>query len=153
MRLGELVLSWRTLGGISTRDAAFSMGISIATLNRLEHGKGISNTVLTRIMSWLVDEKHLNFNVENLVPIQTPDQPKVDVRLEITSLHFNFSAAGIVAVVDFASSHPKMTGNHVERLFDDGETVHDILQEHISQFHTWITEQEDSHEKSVLHLN
>lgn len=68
------------------------------------------------------------------------DQPKVDVQLQITSLSFDFTTGGINAKVDFDSSHPDMTGTHVERLFSEGETVHDILQYHISDFPKWIDE-------------
>ena len=153
MRLGNIILAWRTLGGISTREAALSMGIGIKTLNRLEHGKGVNAEVLTRIMSWLVSDHNLKLELEKLVRNFDLNQPKVDVQLNITSLSFDFSEAGITAKVDFSSSHPEMTGNHVERLFDDGETVHDILQRHIGEFHTWINGQEGTHEKSVLHLN
>ena len=77
----------------------------------------------------------------------------LDVQLNITSLSFDFIEAGINAKIDFFSSHPEVTGNHVERLFDHGETVHDILQHHISSFHTWIDGQANSREKTALHLN
>jgi transcriptional regulator with XRE-family HTH domain len=153
MRLGTLLLSWRQLGGISQREAALSMGISHPILSRLENGKGVNADTLARIMVWLVSDKNLELRTEIYVQIlPTSDQPKIDVQLNILSLSFDFSEAGITAKVDFSSSHPEMTGDHVERLFYRGETINDILQEHISTFHTWIPDQEDSHEKSVLHL-
>lgn len=45
------------MSGVSLRDAAFSMGVSPATLSRVENGKGVNTEVFARIVHWLVEDE------------------------------------------------------------------------------------------------
>lgn len=54
MRLGEVLYWWRTIMRITIRDMAAELGISAATLSRIENGQEMDGTTLAKILTWLM---------------------------------------------------------------------------------------------------
>jgi transcriptional regulator with XRE-family HTH domain len=57
MRLGTLLADWRFANRIGVREAARRIGLSPATLSRIENGKNADGTSMTKIMLWLFTEE------------------------------------------------------------------------------------------------
>ena len=55
MRLGAVISDWRWANRIGVREAAKIMGVSAASLSRLECGNACDGTTLARIMLWLIE--------------------------------------------------------------------------------------------------
>lgn len=54
MKLGEVIKGWRERQYIGQREAAKRIGISLATLSRIENGKPIDGATMVRILDWLL---------------------------------------------------------------------------------------------------
>jgi len=52
MRIGALIKAWREANRYGTREAAKIIGVSAATLNRVENERETSGTNMARIMIW-----------------------------------------------------------------------------------------------------
>lgn len=55
-RLGEMLRLYRTVRGHSLRDVAPKVGISSATLMRIETGQGFDAETLLKLWSWLLEK-------------------------------------------------------------------------------------------------
>lgn len=53
MMLGEVIRGWRRDEFKNIRSAAKAIGISTATLSRLENGKSVNGHVMVTVMLWL----------------------------------------------------------------------------------------------------
>ena len=53
MTIGKLIKAWRNTNRIGIRETARSIGISAATLSRIERGKACDATVMLQIINWL----------------------------------------------------------------------------------------------------
>jgi transcriptional regulator with XRE-family HTH domain len=53
MRLGEILRYWRKFADRTVREAAADIGISPATLCRVENGKEMDGKTLAKILNWL----------------------------------------------------------------------------------------------------
>ena len=56
MRLGELISCWRLSNSYSLREAAKHMGLSHATLDRIENGEDMSGPNMIKLMMWIFGE-------------------------------------------------------------------------------------------------
>ncbi len=56
MRMGEAIAAWRYKHRYSVRAVAKVIGISSATLNRVERGEPCDGKTLAKIMVWLLSE-------------------------------------------------------------------------------------------------
>lgn len=56
MRIGRLIADYRWGNKISTRDLAKQIGMSSATLNRIENGENCDGATLVRLMTWLFNK-------------------------------------------------------------------------------------------------
>ena len=56
MKLGTVLERWRRMERINIRDAAKSIGISAATLSRIENGETMDGVTLAKILGWLTSE-------------------------------------------------------------------------------------------------
>lgn len=56
MRLCEVLKQWRWAAKRNARDAARDIGISVATLYRLENGLPCDGSTLAKILQWLLAE-------------------------------------------------------------------------------------------------
>jgi len=54
MKIAELVKVWRWKSELTVRQAASEMGISAATLNRIERGMPMSDKHLALLIRWLL---------------------------------------------------------------------------------------------------
>jgi len=54
VRLGEVIKGWRDNQRIGVREAATILGLSPATLSRIENGKPCSQEVLIILLDWLL---------------------------------------------------------------------------------------------------
>lgn len=52
MKVGEVLKQWRLASKINVRDAAKIMGISAATLSRIERGENCDGHTLAKILTW-----------------------------------------------------------------------------------------------------
>ena len=55
MRLGAVLKAWRWAEKLNIRTAASGMGVSAATLSRIENGELMDGETLAKILSWLTD--------------------------------------------------------------------------------------------------
>jgi transcriptional regulator with XRE-family HTH domain len=55
MRLAEVLRSWRKMKDLSIRDVAHSVGVSAATLSRIERGENMDGVTLAKIFKWLTE--------------------------------------------------------------------------------------------------
>lgn len=53
MRVGQVIADYRHANRIGVRELAKDIGVSTATLNRIEHGNVCDSTALTKILGWL----------------------------------------------------------------------------------------------------
>lgn len=56
MRLGDVLRKWRRGSDIGVRQAATQIGISAATLSRVERGENMDGLVLAKVLKWLLGE-------------------------------------------------------------------------------------------------
>ena len=56
MRIGEVLRKWRIMSELSTRQVAEDIGISFATLNRVENGSSTDAKTIGIILTWLLLE-------------------------------------------------------------------------------------------------
>jgi hypothetical protein len=55
MRLGAVIADWRWANRIGVREATKLMGVSAATLSRLECGKNCDGDTLAKLLLWLLE--------------------------------------------------------------------------------------------------
>lgn len=55
MRLGSVLSDWRWANRIGIREAAKQLGVSHATLSRLENGNSCDAETLAKIVLWLIE--------------------------------------------------------------------------------------------------
>jgi transcriptional regulator with XRE-family HTH domain len=53
MRIGRIIHRWRWIEGKSQTSVSKEIGVSKATMSRLEHGKQIDAESLMKVMNWL----------------------------------------------------------------------------------------------------
>lgn len=56
MRLGQVIAGWRYAERIGVREVAKKIGVSAATLNRIERGENCDASSLAKILNWLFAE-------------------------------------------------------------------------------------------------
>ncbi len=56
MNLAVVLRKWRLMSEITLRDAGKQIGVSAATLLRIEQGKGTDGRTMARLIAWLVAE-------------------------------------------------------------------------------------------------
>ncbi len=56
MRLGMILLEWRTVNKLSVRAAAKELGLHYATLNRFERGENPDARTLAKVIFWMLTE-------------------------------------------------------------------------------------------------
>lgn len=56
MRLGEVIKGWRRDEYKNIRDAAKTIGISPATLSRIENNKPVNGHIMVTVMLWLFQD-------------------------------------------------------------------------------------------------
>jgi transcriptional regulator with XRE-family HTH domain len=54
MKLGELIKAWREVNGMGIRDAAKQIGVSSATLSRIENGKELKHKSFLKLFTWII---------------------------------------------------------------------------------------------------
>ena len=54
MQLGDVLRKWRLMRDLTVREAAKVMGLSVATLSRIERGENMDGAVLAKILTWLL---------------------------------------------------------------------------------------------------
>lgn len=54
MKLGNVIRKWRTSSDLTTAQVASEIGISISTLNRVEHCEPMDGKTLATILRWLI---------------------------------------------------------------------------------------------------
>lgn len=57
MRLGEVLRGYRAANRLGVRALAKTIGVSHATLNRIEHDEGASSDTLAKILLWLIGKE------------------------------------------------------------------------------------------------
>lgn len=57
MRLGSVLRKWRLMCELDLRTAGKQMGLSAATLLRIEQGHDLSGVSLAKIINWLIVAK------------------------------------------------------------------------------------------------
>lgn len=57
MRLGDVLAKWRHMHMTNIRSASAEMGISAATLSRVERGEPMDGSTLAKILAWLMGEE------------------------------------------------------------------------------------------------
>lgn len=55
MRLGRILLRYRQSRDLTLRTLAAEIGVSMATLSRIEHGKEMDSRTLLRILVWMLE--------------------------------------------------------------------------------------------------
>lgn len=55
MRIGELLKIYRAMEGFGIRDFAAELGVSAATLSRIERGENMDGKTLAKIITWLLE--------------------------------------------------------------------------------------------------
>ena len=56
MRIGTVLKRYRKLGDLNIRDMAGELGISSATLSRIETGKPMDGISLAKILKWMMEK-------------------------------------------------------------------------------------------------
>lgn len=56
MRLGRVIYRYRTMSDVSIRDLAKEVGISPATLHRIETGGAVDGSTLALLLIWLIGQ-------------------------------------------------------------------------------------------------
>ncbi len=57
MKLGEILKGWREDRGLTLKEAASRMGVSLPTLSRIEHGEQMDGETLAKLLVWVLQEK------------------------------------------------------------------------------------------------
>lgn len=57
MRLGSLIAAWRAANRYGTRELAKQIGISAATLSRIENGRNCDATSVGKLLIWLMAQE------------------------------------------------------------------------------------------------
>lgn len=57
MRIGHLIRLHRTLCGLGVRRMAKELGVSPATLSRIERGKECDSRTLMKLINWMTEEQ------------------------------------------------------------------------------------------------
>ena len=60
MRLGRVIARYRYAERLGVRAVAKEIGVSAATLNRVERGEPCDGTTLTKILFWLLERNGEN---------------------------------------------------------------------------------------------
>jgi transcriptional regulator with XRE-family HTH domain len=55
MKVGELLRLWRNVKNIGIRDMAAEIGVSAATLSRLERGENVDGKTLIKLIAWIFE--------------------------------------------------------------------------------------------------
>jgi transcriptional regulator with XRE-family HTH domain len=55
MRIGELIRLWRAENRYGIREAAKLIGVSSATLSRVERGEGMDAQTLAKLLNWIME--------------------------------------------------------------------------------------------------
>ena len=55
-QLGEVINCWRTVRRMGIREAAKVIGVSHATLSRIENGKSADGKTVVRLLDWLLHD-------------------------------------------------------------------------------------------------
>jgi transcriptional regulator with XRE-family HTH domain len=55
MRIGELIRLWRVENRYGIREAAKLIGVSSATLSRVERGEGMDAQTLAKLLNWILE--------------------------------------------------------------------------------------------------
>lgn len=58
MRIGKMLKVWRAWNEVSVRDMASEIGISAATLSRIERGYEMDARTLLKVIQWLGCRTH-----------------------------------------------------------------------------------------------
>ena len=56
MRLGQIIKKWRSMSELDLSSCSRQIGISTATLARLEKGHSPSGNTVKRILAWMMDD-------------------------------------------------------------------------------------------------
>ena len=56
MRLGKVLRNWRLIADFGVREAAKELGVSPATLSRVERGYAPDAFTLAKILNWLMEK-------------------------------------------------------------------------------------------------
>lgn len=51
--IGEVLMAWRRESGLNIREGARVIGVSAATLSRIERGKGVDGATMIKLFNWL----------------------------------------------------------------------------------------------------
>jgi len=54
MKLGDLLRKWRRASDFNLQEASARIGISVATLSRIERGYAMNGDVLAKVLVWLL---------------------------------------------------------------------------------------------------
>lgn len=57
MTLGKLIKLYRSVYALDIRTAAKMIGVSPATLSRIEHGKAVDQKTIVLLLLWLFESK------------------------------------------------------------------------------------------------
>jgi transcriptional regulator with XRE-family HTH domain len=57
MRIGEVLRKWRRHSDLGVREAAKQIGLSVATLSRVERGAAMDAATLAKIICWLLEKQ------------------------------------------------------------------------------------------------
>lgn len=55
--IGKLILLYRSVNQISVRDMGNTIGISAATISRIENGGNVDALTMLKLINWLFGEK------------------------------------------------------------------------------------------------
>lgn len=55
MKLGAVMLAYRNSRGLGVRDMAREVGISPATLNRVERNRNVDGRTMAKLFLWLIE--------------------------------------------------------------------------------------------------
>lgn len=58
MKIGKLIKQHRAFADIGIRDFAAVLGVSAATLSRIERGENMDGKTLAQIIKWLLSPEH-----------------------------------------------------------------------------------------------
>lgn len=51
--IGDVIRDWRTMNRMGQRDAAKAIGVSTATMCRIEQGKSVDQVNMMKLLNWL----------------------------------------------------------------------------------------------------
>jgi len=56
MKLGEVIRKWRQASDLTLKEASGRIGLSLATMSRVERGENLDGATLAKILCWLLAE-------------------------------------------------------------------------------------------------